>query len=70
MADRVLIEAVKPFEDRAEGVGRKPGDRWEVDQARFKAINSTSYGELAVLVSEPKPRTSRKARTPKNEETL
>lgn len=57
MAGMFEIEAVKVFEDLAEGVDRKPGDRWKVDDERFEAINSTIYGELAKRVeSEPKPK--------------
>jgi len=50
------IEAVRKFEDLVEHVDRKPGDRWEVDDKRFKAINSTVYGELARKVAKPKGR--------------
>lgn len=70
MEARVLVEAVRPFEDLVEKVDRKPGERWEVSPERFEAINSTVYGELVIQVDKLKPKPSRKARTPKNEETL
>lgn len=51
------VKAVRQFYDLKENVRRipgKPGDTFEVTQARFKEINSTKYGVLVEEVNEPK----------------
>ena len=49
------VKAIKLFEDIQAKVDRKPGDVWEVDEARFEALNSTEFGKLVEAVEEPKP---------------
>jgi hypothetical protein len=48
------VKAIKQFIDLKENVRRKPGEEFEVTQARFKEINSTKHGVLVEKVEEPK----------------
>lgn len=58
----MIAEATKKFRDRESGTLRKEGDRFEVTPERFKALNSTRYGELVREVKAPrgKSKTSKK----------
>ena len=55
-------KALKPFIDKKEGVTRKLGDTFTVSAERYKEINSTKFGVLAVAVIEgtAKPKSRRK----------
>lgn len=43
-----------PFYDKKAKVDRDVGDVFECTAARFKEVNSTEFGELAVKVAERK----------------
>ena len=60
------VKAIKLFEDIEAKVDRRPGDVWEVDEARFESLNSTKYGQLVEAVEEKKPAPKR-TRTKKAE---
>ena len=54
------VKAIKLFEDIQAKVDRKPGDVWEVDEARFESLNSTEFGQLVEAVEEkPAPKRTR-----------
>lgn len=58
----MMAQAVKEFRDRESGTLRKEGDRFEVTPERFKALNSSRYGELVreVKASRGKSKTAKK----------
>lgn len=61
-------KATKDFKDLEANAFRKAGETFEVTEERFKAINSTRYGTLAVeevkeapKKPKTKPKTKRKS---------
>ena len=54
-------KCVAPFYDLKAEVDRKVGDVWDVDKARFDAINATKYGTLVEAVAEQKTTRTSKA---------
>ena len=53
-------KAIKPFQDRKEGVIRKLGDTFTVSAERFEEINATQFGVLVETVAEEAAKPKRK----------
>lgn len=62
----MLVECTKLFRDLEKGVLREEGSTFEVTRERYKAINSSGYGQLVreVKTEEPEERPKATAKRP------
>lgn len=58
----MLVECISGFLDKAEGINRSKGDRFDATAKRVDEINAAGFGQLVKAVGEPaKAKRTRKA---------
>lgn len=55
----MLAECISSFLDKAEGVNRSKGERFESTEERMDEINGAGFGQLVKAVEETKPKRTR-----------